>query len=426
MPSLQARVIDIAGAQLVKICKLCKESMLASLEIDKDKNKLQMSDSVKSWRNSHDTLLRGGIPRTNMSSGVNKTTSVCLLQQMQEALDVHMALETSAFTLVKYENNSVELHQLNLLAYDKMFKAVTMYSTIGTVTCELRTDSVKDFKSFLFAVGELRVLMQRVQKEFLSNAVGLTATIAEITNSFERLLFGEKSKGRKAAPTQEIADKLFDVEALWLELKSALETSTAIVTLESLSSKTNAEAVMTSDTIEAIMEAYVTLTEETVSVDELHAKRVDMAIRQRMLIEQMAKEAILASETSTGDQQLRLTMGKYETAHDELIEQTHAGRDDVLKSLETAQTTYTGYKTLLLDVAGRSKNTDEMQTQLDLLSSIWEDIAVQYTKFVPAPVKAERSSFLLLQVLIPLALVVGPSLLGFIRGFFSKREVGSK
>jgi hypothetical protein len=361
-----------------------------------------------------------------MSSGVNKTTSVCLLQQMQEALDVHMALETSAFTLVKYENNSVELHQLNLLAYDKMFDAVTMYSTIGTVTCELRTDSVKDFKSFLFAVGELRVLMQRVQKEFLSNAVGLTATIAEITNSFERLLFGEKSKGIKAAPTQEIADKLFDVEALWLELKSALETSTAIVTLESLSSKTNAEAVMTSDTIEAIMEAYVTLTEETVSVDELHAKRVDMAIRQRMLIEQMAKEAILASETSTGDQQLRLTMGKYETAHDELIEQTHAGRDDVLKSLETAQTTYTGYKTLLLDVAGRSKNTDEMQTQLDLLSSIWEDIAVQYTKFVPAPVQAERSSFLLLQVLIPLALVVGPSLLGFIRGFFSKREVGSK
>jgi hypothetical protein len=355
MPSLQAEVIDIAGAQLVKICKLCKESMLAALNIDKIKNEGQMSDSVKQWRNSHDTLLHGGIPRTNMSSGVNKTTSACLLQQMQEALDVHVALEKSAFTLVKHNNNSVELHQLNLLAYAKMFDAVTMYSTIGTVTCELRTDSVDEFKSFLFAVGELRVLIQRVQKEFLSNAVGLTATIAEISKSFECLVFGEKSKGIKAAPTQEIADNLFDVEALWLELKSALETSTAIVTPDSLSSKTNADAVMTSDKIEAIMEAYVTLTEEKVSVDELHARRVNLASRQRLLIEQMAKLAILNSETSTGEEQLRLTMTTYESAHDELIDQTHAGRDDVLKSMETAQTTWTRYKTLLLDVADGSK-----------------------------------------------------------------------
>jgi hypothetical protein len=67
-----------------------------------------------------------------------------------------------------------------------------------------------------------------------------------------------------------------------------------------------------------------------------------------------------------------------------------------------------------------------MQTQLDLLSAIWKEIAVKYTIFVPAPVKAERSSFLLLQVLIPLALVVVPGIVGFIRGFFSKREVGSK
>jgi hypothetical protein len=426
MPSLQATVIDISGAQLVKICKLCKEAMLATLEIDRDKNVLQMSDSVKLWRNAHTTLLRGGVPKTNTSSGVNETTNVCLLQQMQEALDVHRSLEEAAYILVKHGNNSAELHQLNLLAYAKMFDAVTMYGTIGDVTCELKKNSVDDFKSFLFAVGELRMLLQRVQNKFLSSAMELNTTINEISSSFEQLLFGETSIGIKAAPTQAIADALFDMEALWLQLKSALATSTAIVTQDSLSSKkSGVDAVMTSDKIEAIMEAYVTLTEEKVSGEELNARRVDIASRQRMFVERMAKEALLVRESSADDQQLRRTMDAYESAHAELMDQTHSGRDDVLQNLARAQATWVAYKTQLLDVASGSRMT-EMQTQLDLLTSILEEIVRMYAQVVPAPVRRQRSSFLLVRVLIPLALVVGPTFLGFIRGFFSKREDCSK
>jgi hypothetical protein len=426
MPSLQAAVIDISGAQLVKICKLCKEAMLAALKIDTARNTEQIEDSITKWRQSHEALLRGGAPRTNTSSGVPKTTNVCLLQQMQEALDVHRALEKSARVLVKHGNNSAELHQLNLLAYAKMFDAVTMYGTIEDITCELKENSVGDFKSFLSFVGDLRMLIQRVQKQFLSKAVGLNATATEISNSFEQLIFGEKRIGIKAAPTQAIADALFDLEALWLELQSALGTSTAVVTPDSLSTNRNGvEVVMTSDRMEAVMEAYVKLSEEKVSIDELNARRIDLASRQRMLVEQMAKEAILASENSASDKQLMSTIAAYESAYTKMMDQTHSGRDELLKSMDAAQAAWVEYKTELLDVASGSRAT-ELQTKLDLLLPILDEIVLLYAEVVIEPERPQRSSFLLLRVLIPLALVLGPSLLGFIRGFFSKHEDNSK
>jgi hypothetical protein len=420
VPSLQAEVIDVSGAQLVKICKLCKESMLADLDVDREKNTGQMVDSVKMWRDAHTTLLRGGIPPSNVSTGVNKTTDVCLLQQMQKALDVHKRLEISANILVEYGNNSAELHQLNLLAYTEMFDAVTMYGQLVEITCTLNENSVVDFKSFLYAVGKLRMLLQRVQKEFLSTDVGLNTTINAISSSFEQLIFGESSIRIKAAPTQAIADALFNMETLWLELKSALVTSTAIVTQESLSSgKNGVDAVMTSNKIAAIMEAYVTLAEEQVSATELNPKRVDIASRQCMLVEQMAKEAILVGESSTSDQQLRSTIAAYEAAHNDLMDQTHSGRNDIIENMEKAEVAWQRYKVQVLDVASGSRAA-EMQTQLDLLSPILAGNIALYAMVVEKPVRAQRSSFLLLRVLIPLALVLGPSLLGFIRGFFAK------
>jgi hypothetical protein len=416
MPSLQAAVIDMSGSQRMLMQKMSKEAMLVFLNIDPDENILNMKSTMAMWRASHSSLIHGGIPKTNTSSGVPRTTNVCILQQMQDAFGVYKTLETLAYNLAEYGNGSTELHEMNAPAFAAMNKAVSMYGTIGAVSCELREYSVDVFKAFLSEVGNLRMLSQRVQKDFLSKSMDLNTTIAEIGVSFENLLLG--GNGVRAAPTQPIANELFDLETVWFKLKSALETSTAIVSQDSLSSKSNgSEAVMTLDGIEAIMGAYMTLTEDSVTVDELPARKLNIASRQRMLVERMAKEALLARESSADDQ-LQRTMAEYESAHAQLISQTHSGEDRVLERMGKAETTWLTYKSQLLVVAsGNRKN--EMQKQLDLILTILEEIEALCAEVVAKPAVAERRSFLLLQVSIPAALVVVPSLVGFIRGFVS-------
>jgi len=426
MPSLPATVIDQSGSQRMLMQKMSKEAMLVSLDIDKGTNLLNMKDSMDMWRNSHTTLLRGGVPRSNTSSGVPKATNVCILQQMQHALDAYQTLETALFALTENGTGKEEVHLLNPPAFNEMNKAVSMYGTIGDVGCELREDTVDAFKAALFKVGKLRVLTQRVQKEFLLNAWELNTTIAEISSSFEHLLFGKTSIGVKASPTQALADLLIHTDQIWLAVKSALEDSTAIVTQDSVSStRDGVEAVLTLDKIEAIMAAYVKLTQDKVLPNELPATKVDLASRQRMLVERMAKEAILTAESSTDDQEIRRTslsssMAAYESAHVELIDQTHGGRDRILTGMNKARIAWVEYKKSLLLVAdGSTKERIAMQTRLDVLSSILEEVEDLYADVVEEVVPPQRKSFLVFQMSIPLALVCGPSIIGCIRGLVS-------
>jgi hypothetical protein len=426
MPSLPATVIDQSGSQRMLMQKMSKEAMLASLDIDKGTNLLNMKSSMDMWRNSHTTLLRGGVPRSNTSSGVPKTTNVCILQQMQRALDAYQTLETALFALAHNGTGKEEVHLLNPPAFNAMNKAVSMYGTIGDVVCELREDTVDAFKAALLKVGRLRMLTQRVQREFLLNALELNTTLAEISRSFEQLLFGDSNIGVNAAPTQALADLLIDMEPIWLAVKSALEDSTAIVTQDSLSSTGNGiEAVLTLDKIESIMAAYVKLTQEKVLPDELHAARVDLASRQRMLIERMAKDAILTAESSTDDREIRRTsllssIAAYESAHVELIDQTHDGRDRILTGMEKAQIAWVEYKKSLLLVAdGEKKERIALQTRLGVLSGILEEVEVLYADVVQEPVRPQRESFLVLKLAIPAALVCVPSITGGIRALVS-------
>eukprot|EP00927_Polykrikos_kofoidii_P085078 TRINITY_DN914_c0_g1_i2.p1 TRINITY_DN914_c0_g1~~TRINITY_DN914_c0_g1_i2.p1 ORF type:complete len:417 (+),score=48.30 TRINITY_DN914_c0_g1_i2:53-1252(+) len=399
--------------------------MLVSLDIDRGTNLLNMKSSMDTWRNSHTTLLRGGVPRSNTSSGVPTTTNVCILQQMQRALDAYQTLETALFALTHNGTGKEEVHLLNPPAFNAMNKAVSMYGTIGDVVCELREDTVDAFKAALLKVGRLRMLTQRVQKEFLLNALELNTTVAEISRSFEQLLFGDSSIGVKAAPTQALADLLIDMEPIWLAVKSALEDSTAIVTQDSLSSTKNGiEAVLTLDKIESIMAAYVKLTQEKVLPDELLAARVDLASRQRMLIERMAKDAILTAESSTDDQEIRRTslsssIAAYESAHVELIDQTHDGRDRILAGMKKAQIAWVAYKESLLLVADGRKERIALQTRLGVLSGILEEVEVLYADVVQETVRPRPKSFLVLQLAIPAALICVPSIMGCIRALVS-------
>eukprot|EP00927_Polykrikos_kofoidii_P085080 TRINITY_DN914_c1_g1_i1.p1 TRINITY_DN914_c1_g1~~TRINITY_DN914_c1_g1_i1.p1 ORF type:complete len:352 (+),score=43.04 TRINITY_DN914_c1_g1_i1:119-1057(+) len=310
-----------------------------------------------------------------------------------------------------------------------MNKAVSLYGTIGDVKCELRGNSVEEFKAFLFKVGNLRVLVQRVQKEFLLRATGMNTTTAEINRSFVQLIFGETSVGIKAAPTQAIADALFDLETLWWKLEAALENSTAIVAQDSLSTtREGVKLVMTIENIEAIMAAYVRLAQEKVSADELLPRRLDLASRQRMLAEQMAKEALLVSESSGNDRQLRRTrllstMASYESAHAKLVDQTHVGRDRVLMSMKMTQTAFIEYeKYLLLFVDGSPEGTwTATQKRLDLLSVILEENEVLYAEVVPEP---DRTLLLVLQASVPITLICAPIMIGLIsRAVSYEREI---
>eukprot|EP00927_Polykrikos_kofoidii_P085081 TRINITY_DN914_c1_g1_i2.p1 TRINITY_DN914_c1_g1~~TRINITY_DN914_c1_g1_i2.p1 ORF type:complete len:352 (+),score=40.46 TRINITY_DN914_c1_g1_i2:119-1057(+) len=300
-----------------------------------------------------------------------------------------------------------------------MNKAVSLYGTIGDVKCELRGNSVEEFKAFLFKVGNLRVLVQRVQKEFLLRATGMNTTTAEINRSFVQLIFGETSVGIKAAPTQAIADALFDLETLWWKLEAALENSTAIIAQDSLSTtRDGVKLAMTLEMVEAIMTAYVRLAEEKVSDDELLPRRVNLASRQRMLAEQMAKEAVLVSESSGNDRQLRRTrllstMASYKSAHADLVDQTHVGRDRILTSMKMAETAFIEYeKYLLLLVDGSSGGTTTaMQRRLDLLSVILEENEALYAEIVP---ETDRTLLLVLQASVPITLICVPIIVGLV------------
>eukprot|EP00927_Polykrikos_kofoidii_P050898 TRINITY_DN44740_c0_g1_i1.p1 TRINITY_DN44740_c0_g1~~TRINITY_DN44740_c0_g1_i1.p1 ORF type:complete len:880 (+),score=133.93 TRINITY_DN44740_c0_g1_i1:56-2641(+) len=416
-PSVQASILYRLEHQHMLIEEMSKDAVLVSSDIDRETNLESMKKSADAWRKSHATLLRGEVSKSNLSSDVPKITDACTLQQMQRAFDAYENLEVAAFKLAEEGSGGEDVDTLSATALTVVRKASSVYLEPGK--CEVQDIFLDEMKALLFQVADLRVLSQRIQKEFLmGNSTKVNTSIAEISDSVENLIYGTETM--TASPTQTIADRLFKFDEKWLHLKSALSNSTAIVTQDSLQSRSDGvEVVMTFNDVEGIVTPYVKLAQDPLFVEDLSAERVGLASQQRMLLEKMAKEALLVSEstqTTRRPQRARLvsSISLYERTHAELMDRTHLGRGTVLTKMAAVQICWNDYRQYLMLVAdgSRSKNLPDMLTSLEELSVIWEELMILYAERVPAPEVIPIRSYLYLQLCVPIVLMVVPCVVG--------------
>ena len=92
-PHVNSVVINIAGRQRMYQAKMSKEALLVTLEEQPLVNLVNMETTISNFERVHWELLLG-IPATDVSAGIERTTDVCILLQMKHVTDRFNSLKS--------------------------------------------------------------------------------------------------------------------------------------------------------------------------------------------------------------------------------------------------------------------------------------------------------------------------------------------
>jgi len=370
-------------------------------------------------------LLDGGIPKSNSSTGVPKTENVCLVRLMQDSMDSYEALERNVMQLLGNGDNGETLMSLIKSSIDTTTAAGDTYTDRQNLTCEKnKALSAEEAIASIFKIGEMRLLTQRVQKEALLEGTGIGNTVettTETSNCIDHVTFGNQSGNIVAGPTQALLDTMFEVQKLWASLQLDLNKTTIADTALALD-----KPGKILDEIEHAMSLYLPITRTAVADDEFPAELVNKASRQSMLVEKMAKEALIMANFPTLRRRLQAsislteTIKLYEKSESELRDSTHSQRTELLAKIQVVDAAWQTYKKKLQVVADGSKKLEdltEMQNALERLLTQWDGAMLLFQNPVPFIPHKTPSWVVPVQWCVPLAILIIPSTAGVIRGF---------
>jgi len=424
-PSVGATVIVLAMEQRMLIQKMSKEAMLVKGDIDATANSERARESARSWREVNRMLLDGGIPKSNSSTGVPKTRNVCIIRLMQDSMDSYEALEKNVMQLLENGDNGDTLMSLIKPSIAKTTAAEEAYAERTNLTCEKnKALSAEEVIASIFKVGEMRLLTQRVQKEALLKGTdigNMAETATETSNCIDHVTFGNQSGNIVAGPTQEVLDTMFAVDLLWASLQSDLNKTTLAETALALNKNSAGEIL---DEIEAVMSWYLSIAGTAVSAGEFPAQIVNKASRQSMLVEKMAKEALIMANIPAvrrlqASVSVTETIKLYEKSDSELRDSTHSQRTELLEKIGGVDAAWQTYKQKLQVVADGSKKIEdltEMQNTLELLLTRLDEAMPLFQTTVAFKPHTTPTWVVPVQWCVPLAIFCVPSISGVIRG----------
>ncbi|CAE8586166.1 unnamed protein product [Polarella glacialis] len=421
-PTLPSHVINMAGRQRMLFQKISKEASLICYGEGVEHNWHDLNSSRGMFSSAHWVLLLGKLPDSD-SPGINKTTDVCVIQQMKVVADLYGKLEQAALQTASGSLVALgELIKLNPVAFSAMNTAVGFYAS-GSASCGALNISFAEWTGVIREIGHWRMLSQKASKEFLLIAFGnytgnytgnittadrnkLKATITEINLSLKRLKFGAGAHNIPAAPTQGIVDYVFALDGVSSSFIQALEA-------DNISAVANKSETMLAET-ENVMTMYMEAAGQ--SDPTVPGHRMDIASRQLVLAQSIAKQALLLRLGFDGSSgaKLNLAMASFAASQKDLqyggngLEEVIPQRQDLLEQCHLVDKGWNAFRPQVQDIATASTNdTAAMSATLLALAEVLDAAVVLYgvlDPYVEIPELAVSWILIAMVVLLPVVL----------------------
>ena len=218
------------------------------------------------------------------------------------------------------------LQLLGIKTLDKQFLfSFILIAVFAVASATVLALSLGSDATAINIAGKQRMLSQRMAKEAVLVAAKvepretIEATMAEFEKAHSALLNGNDAMHISAAEDKQVRDQLAIVERHWKKYK----TEVGSYLNASSSASLNDLEKYSIDVLKNMHKAVNMMAEkssESSSYAESLAPAINLAGKQRMLSQRIAKEAIMVANEVTSESSLNTSMAEFEKAHHALVE----------------------------------------------------------------------------------------------------------
>lgn len=217
------------------------------------------------------------------------------------------------------------LRTLGFKSLDKQFLVSFILIVVFAVaSCVLLALSLGTDTSAINVAGKQRMLSQRMAKETLLVAnkaeprETIDATIAEFEKVHSALLNGDKTMGISAATDKAVREQLSKVGTLWHDYKTAVESYLSASSDAGLGFIDHHSTNLLKNIHQAVT-MMATTAKESSALSQKLTPAINIAGKQRMLSQRIAKEAMLVASNVEPHETIGGTIVEFEKAHDALV-----------------------------------------------------------------------------------------------------------
>ena len=297
------------------------------------------------------------------------------------------------------------LQLLGIKTLDKQFLfSFILIAVFAVASATMLTLSLGSDATAINVAGKQRMLSQRIAKEAVLVAAKaepretIDATIAEFEKAHSALLNGNKAMGINAEQNQEVRQQLGIVETLWKTYKTEIESYLAASSTTSLSDLER----YSKDVLKNMHKAVTMMADKSKASStyaESLAPAINLAGKQRMLSQRIAKEAIMVANDIEPEDKLNASMAEFEKAHSALIDGNEelnikAINDAASKELlSTVGTQWQEYKRTIKSYINFPTDSDLAvieEQSLALLSNMHQIVSLQVKNATDASADGKR------------------------------------
>jgi len=376
--------LDYAGRQRMLVQKMAKEAALVAQGVDLENSVSSLRDTMDFFANSHSALIRGVT-----ATGLAPTEEVCTLEAMSSvsySWDYYRPLMIQIVYDKAASNADMELVSQRCDDLE-VFTQTALDHYMGGLNCSI-TPTDAEWINLINMAGFQGMLVQRTSRVFFqivkavnpeSSQITLSETIASCEDNIRQLIEGDIGQSVTVAPTQTIVDGLALVWEAWEDFSGTVSEISSSDNPTDLGSQT--QIAISTDSL-ACLELAIDVAEMYVEVAVLFDSSapvhvLNLAGRQRMLIEKMGKEAVLLSlgvDVPGNTEHMADSMQLFtKTHHDLLAGNETLGLDVttdhcILQQMQGVWDLWEAYESLLQTAVADTTNTIS-----DVLESIDSD-----------------------------------------------------
>eukprot|EP00933_Yihiella_yeosuensis_P059716 TRINITY_DN6131_c0_g1_i1.p1 TRINITY_DN6131_c0_g1~~TRINITY_DN6131_c0_g1_i1.p1 ORF type:complete len:913 (-),score=198.73 TRINITY_DN6131_c0_g1_i1:660-3254(-) len=331
VPSLS---VDIAVRQDMYVQKIVKESLLIACGVDVTNNLKLLAETTDLFETSHNGIILGvkwaGIPRLEKICTFEKMMQVTYRwNKFKPVIDMVLAKGSPAEATKEASNLIVNITSLRRPLFDAMQAAVVLYKK-DDGACDLVSGvTTKQWNFLIYNMGRQRYLTQKCSELFMAIANGIDVAASTIqlqvelqTANYElrNLIEGSIKYDIPSPPTQKIADELLAIYGYFTDLRTAMlssiQTDLDAVTVSRVASNSKALLVEQDKAVQYYVE------QARKSDKTVPGYVVDVATRQFMTFQKMAKESLLVlygADVGQNWKYLNKTRQEFKDAHWKLL-----------------------------------------------------------------------------------------------------------
>jgi len=326
-------VVDIAGRQRMLTQRLAKETLLIGLDVNKEANLAALEGTVALFSESHDGILRG-----LAFVGIDPLTNMCTLWQMRSVSarwgEMRPLLLSILDNSVANQADLESIAVMNMALLREMKDAVKLYISNDN-DCNFAPDiTASSWSQLINEGGGQRMMGQKATRLFFQIAkkvkqtesvIDLSSTLSTGSSKLRLLIEGSELDAVPAPPTQAIADKLTSLWTVWVQFSDALIENGRVLPddVEMDAQVVGRVGRLSRQTLDLMNEAVELMVSVCLTyMPSIKPTVINIAGRQRMLMQQMSKEALavaLNQEAAHNAIRVDLTVEMWLAAHRALV-----------------------------------------------------------------------------------------------------------